>query len=958
MGLEQVALETPDQRSLHYGISRTDLPQRIEALIDGIVFEHNRTDEDSTGSCMEYVLKADGECWLSLSVFGVHPALTRFAVLGTLVELSEGDKPAGIKKEVIRALANLTILLDERFLSRQPIHQAVQALMRSCIGDEEAEVDEDEWMFEDESAASARFAKSAGVQGQDYEEDLVDLICHICSRIRNAPHLLNIFLKSVKKTIPPARPASPADSESSASTLRAGAVSPTPANGHRPVVEETLVERFRFPIFSYLLRFIHREGKIGEVARAGAIFITNLALGKVPEGKELSNHNLVLAQIIRDSDFAEVFGASLGAVFGLLPSKLAIWRPPQFVETKNASAPTVVSMGMSIGTEPRTEQERAQRTEQMAAQGVEFSGSDFVIGQVKLLASLLEFAQDVLVAALEAAVDGEETLAECATSIGRQISLAIRNNFLQNILYPSMLECNDSDWSAVAVMTYIETMLVCIDDMNPLADVIIGYLVAEEQGSGSSSQEKKKRRKSTALLMVESNSNHPTSYFTDAMGRYTLKDLIMGHVTPTTSPETLTAALRLATTLFERHGRFAIKYLTSPILDPRSTAFLRDAPIVSVEQHLVDMRLISSLVDSSGTASSSFGFEQSLYDVEESLSRNSLFQLGMQTYASEGDSATIVSAIDGLRHRIDPTDRFYRTLVESLAHFFLRSPEINVALTSAIATISLDPLRSIDGWLVSGSEQEDVPILIAVLHALAQQSEAMRKSIPEFDQLLSERRSGLIYVDKLHDAIAVDQDDELMLGSTSPLAPEPDTSHVDPKRLALAMNRLDSSEPCEIKVERTETAPAEPATVPQEVETEAPKPREGFARWFVGSRSKPKATTAPMSRDHSKGEAAVPFGDHYARTEAIRLEARPAKLPDGPWTGSRHNRKRLRFGPANEEDEDVVYPGRAAAASEAKMVNLSEVLDNVIILQETIKELAAVIQTRRSVGIDALDLPV
>lgn len=57
----QSALEKPDERALHFGIARTDVPARLQSMVDALVFESNRTDEDSTGACMEYLLKNDGE---------------------------------------------------------------------------------------------------------------------------------------------------------------------------------------------------------------------------------------------------------------------------------------------------------------------------------------------------------------------------------------------------------------------------------------------------------------------------------------------------------------------------------------------------------------------------------------------------------------------------------------------------------------------------------------------------------------------------------------------------------------------------------------------------------------------------------------------------------------------------------------------------------------------------------
>jgi hypothetical protein len=48
-------------------------------------------------------------------------------VLATLVKLSEPDRPSGIQAEVLRAVQNMVVLLDEQFL----VHSAVH-----CVGDD------------------------------------------------------------------------------------------------------------------------------------------------------------------------------------------------------------------------------------------------------------------------------------------------------------------------------------------------------------------------------------------------------------------------------------------------------------------------------------------------------------------------------------------------------------------------------------------------------------------------------------------------------------------------------------------------------------------------------------------------------------------------------------------------------------------------------------------------------
>ena len=57
-------------------------------------------------------------------------------VLGTLVRLSETDRPSGIQAEVLRAVQNMVILLDEQFLVHSAVHRAVLRLLRNCVGDD------------------------------------------------------------------------------------------------------------------------------------------------------------------------------------------------------------------------------------------------------------------------------------------------------------------------------------------------------------------------------------------------------------------------------------------------------------------------------------------------------------------------------------------------------------------------------------------------------------------------------------------------------------------------------------------------------------------------------------------------------------------------------------------------------------------------------------------------------
>ena len=57
-------------------------------------------------------------------------------VLGTLVKLSEPDRPFGIQAEVLRSVQNMVVLLDEQFLVHSAVHKAVLRLLHNCVGED------------------------------------------------------------------------------------------------------------------------------------------------------------------------------------------------------------------------------------------------------------------------------------------------------------------------------------------------------------------------------------------------------------------------------------------------------------------------------------------------------------------------------------------------------------------------------------------------------------------------------------------------------------------------------------------------------------------------------------------------------------------------------------------------------------------------------------------------------
>ncbi len=95
-------------------------------------------------------------------------------VLGTLVRLSETDRPSGIQAEVLRAVQNMVILLDEQFLVHTAVHKAVLRLLRNCVGDDIQE------QLDNQNRKVMGAAKNiVRSSPSEYEEDRKSLSVHL-----------------------------------------------------------------------------------------------------------------------------------------------------------------------------------------------------------------------------------------------------------------------------------------------------------------------------------------------------------------------------------------------------------------------------------------------------------------------------------------------------------------------------------------------------------------------------------------------------------------------------------------------------------------------------------------------------------------------------------------------------------------------------------------------------------
>ena len=798
---------------------------------------------------------------------------------------------------------------------------------------------------------------------------------------------------------------------------------PSPTPSHDTVTSAPPKRpEYEFLLFNYLLQFVHREGQIGDFARAGVLFLMDVAMSphepinrlagedsgppppdspsEEPGSDPIMEAAVALAEYIVDGDFSEVLAAGLAAVYSTLPSKLRV-KAPASAQSDGSS--------MVLGSTPESTTE-AEKKEEDVGFG-DSSGPDFK-AHLEHFLRLLEFLQDII---RRNETHGDGTVGD---AVAESILDAVRRVFFENVLYPSILECSDNDGSAVAVMSYIEIMLRTLKN-GQLGDLLVRFLLSEDDddlthkrrwsnpGTSPSRsnppqkgvQTRRHRKKSTAMAILEieaPDARRPTDYITSA-GRFTLKDLLATNLRSADHP-TVTAALQLFKTLLQLHSELCTEKLLLVIHDPKSTSYPSphlSTPPPPVEAPVRDedvkpfgnTPLYAKYADPDATYSTTER-ETSLYlalisRVDPSHTQDA-FSTGYDNYLCDAalslkernaelrdiDPDIIVKR----KHRLTQNDPVLSLILHALRKFFSNSPELNMTLTEVLSTLAQDPCRSLAGWLTFASpdgggdhharefsrecgadgddrsidyqinedlayetlslpatsmDEKSRPLIYAIFHGLVTQLERYRHSVERFDRYLLERRQGLLFSENLTDALNLALD----FDNTAPIPASP----------------------------RPTPTPT-PVGPPQKS-----KSRSSFVSFLTPRKSKPKPAPLPVApssppKTGRKSIEASPFGPHYQKTSSIEVEPYAAPAPFvGPWTPARSK--------PWMEDEDVFSSGWGEGrnysqhheqgddeigGAKVQLISLSMLLDNVVILEEAMKELLAIVHARRALGIDSI----
>jgi hypothetical protein len=650
-----------------------------------------------------------------------------------------------------------------------------------------------------------------------------------------------------------------------------------------------------FPLCYLLIDRVHHDGRIGDFARTGLLYIFEAT------GRSVDLENWVVS-----SDLPTLMASGLGALYSQLSRELSILHP-------DATLPAVLAMSDYTTTHPRATAESAY--------------SERHKSHMTTFLSYLAFWQDVLDHCRSAEV--KQTLLDHFQIL-----------FLQQLLYPSILQSSDTDaGSSVAVLTYVTTILAALDYPD-LVHNILAYLLAIRDAPTPADMERKSERKPerrpsepprspTAIkrrqsLMLLTATKDPEDVVEPTL--FNLVDLISNSLSSNNS-STVYAALSLASTIIIRQKKYAFgTLLKSHDVSTHGATRTAGAQELELEKY---GELALSLHE--------LGLDEAYTGLAEDIRMNIEAQVPLGQLSSNGGVSPDPATVN--KYTLRQEDAFMRLVSALLRTFFTNSVDVNLALTQVLISIAACIEIRLDVWfamdaaqycfdgavsdtkkswqsLLDEDEEHDLsdlqkasrrpawsdnraPIVYHVLQALADELATVRQLVPNLDQLISGRKN--------------------MLQAASLDAPVP-----DPHSL--------SGSPMPTHLHPTSTRPQQ----------------RGHSRALStpsAVRGRKQATDTTTSTDH--GSAASPAGE------------RAASERNGGTTSqaSSHTRKASRsiFQPPPPEapsTTDVLMQKISfdtEKVGEERTASLNHVLTNVVVLQEFVLELVAVLQVRAAV---------
>ncbi|KAI4087713.1 MAG: hypothetical protein LQ344_006598 [Seirophora lacunosa] len=781
----------------------------------------------------------------------------------------------------------LVTLIGSASLSAETTREAIR-FFSLVIDSEEEDFLEDE-AFADQLISFVRAATAAGANNTtpDTETEPIELLFTIAAKLRQRPTIPVAWFRSSRDT-----------------------------SRRRPSQTSVLIPKSQeFPLMYLLLGYVHNSGKIGDFARTGLLYILELA-GRADK----------LEKWIIESELATMMASGLGALYSQLSSKVSLSYPAD-------SKPPVLAFSDVIEPDHQGDAEPI------------FSAT--LQANLSTFASFLNFWQDVL---------------ERCPSDDIKASLLDHFDFLflRPLLYPSLVESSDNDsGSSVAVLTYLTYILEKLNETSVIRLLLRYMLAAPAQPPPPVKKPSRpstlaQRRKSETLI-----SNNAHRIDDPSPDLVTLTNILQGYLM-SRNQQTVTASLRLLATLLRSWHEFAnttlMKVQASHNASSKRPKLLHDQQLnvlYSLAEDLLDDEAFEAL------------YESHLQDAQFMLETHpcSAPQL---LFPYDDILEKIVPKKRPIQRMIVPDDLLVTCLLALLENFLVNDIEVNLSLSETLATLASCRETSLEGWLLSspseafvddGAKNEDrrestgssrnepyASPVFARLESLVERIDRLRRDIQDFDIHLAERR----HIFKVGGEI-----DDILAGI--PPSRKSHESHEQRKRSAQKDRTAVGSISGRLEASRD----VSPSTSPrgrQEGHSSGnhPQPKSVVGRLSHLHLSPPPSSSSPLERTYSPSPL---------RAQSISTTASsPLPSPRGPPDALRQkiglkitplgSRRQPRESGGSETSSSYSESFKAASdvvgGGEEREISLSHLLTNVIILQEFILELAAIVQVRAS----------
>ncbi|PFH55396.1 hypothetical protein XA68_18410 [Ophiocordyceps unilateralis] len=475
--------------------------------------------------------------------------------------------------------------------------------------------------------------------GLDTESRVVELAFNITTKIRLDPDILPAWF----------RPQHPARRKSEGDKLDKFA---------------GRTQRADFPLFYILLDYIHHEGKVGDFARTGLLYII-----------EAASSSANLEQWIIESDLSTLMATGLGALYSQLSRKLVIDHLPH-------DLPPILAL--------------SDYEHPVSSFDIVSSCAPEFQSHLDTFLSHLLFWQDVLNHC--GSIEVKSTLLEHFQAI-----------FLQQLLYPSLLESSDIDGgSSVAVLTYLRRILESLDHPD-MINLILHYLLAlpdvpslTNPNSPTTSVSNARKRKSMDLATMMAQRSAETA----SPLLFNLVDLILSCLR-SRNQQTINVTLQLVSAILKRHHRYAVTTLLKTEVLPASAV---DRTAGAHEQE------IEYIVSLAGSIGGQGDFDQ----VYGNILKDTMFRLESHPCSlrlvaprvSATDEAQPPAVLDSLPgaprnvrgHALRADDPLLNAILDLLENFFINPVEMNLSVTEALVDLAICGYTSIEGWMARSSK--------------------------------------------------------------------------------------------------------------------------------------------------------------------------------------------------------------------------------------------------------------